>query len=319
MDAASLAHDGTLLLFGAGRSDSLQFALLDRRGRHVSQIGRPWAGSGYGTLSPDGQWVAAFGPGRSEETSDIWLHRVGASESKRVTFGPGSKGFPIWKPNGKEITFLWRDSPREPGDIGSQTIDATDAPTRLVSTTAHEYPDDWSPSGDVLLYSVQAGDSLYDIRYLQANQGEGGYTDHVYLASPSNEQVPQFSPDGDWVAYASDKSGAFEVYVGRFPPDGFQRQISVRGGTQPRWDPAGGALFYVHEDTLMRVSVETTGALTVGEPEALFARASLAVRPRRPRYDVMPGGEQFVVLEASTLQPSLKLTQNWYEEFRDRK
>src|SRR4029077_20841614 len=114
----------------------------------------------------------------------------------------------------------------------------------------------------------------------------------VYLSTPTNEQQGVFSPDGRWVAYQSNESGEFEVYVRPFPPGrGGQWLVSTGGGRSPRWKADGKELYYVARDArLMAVAVQAHGAtFAPGVPVALFP-AQISPAGQRQQYDVARDG-----------------------------
>ena len=137
-----------------------------------------------------------------------------------------------------------------------------------------------------------------------------------------SESNPTISPDGDWVAYSSDESGTFEVYVQRFPGLGERQQMSTGGGSQPLWSPDGRELFYSGPDQMMGVSVETGETLGVGNAEVLFqGMQQYLFQPGRRNYDISPDGERFLMLkpggaatDESSALAQMILVQNWHEE-----
>jgi eukaryotic-like serine/threonine-protein kinase len=111
----------------------------------------------------------------------------------------------------------------------------------------------------------------------------------------------QLSPDGKWIAFASDESGANEVYVQNFPDLAKGKwQISSNGGAQPRWRKDGKELFYLAVDgTIMAVPITTNAdSFQAGTPRGLFQSNLRTTDPRRPEYDVFPDGQQFLVITA---------------------
>jgi len=116
-----------------------------------------------------------------------------------------------------------------------------------------------------------------------------------------DELLPQFSPDGAWIAYQSNKTGRFEIYVQPFPGPGGDTRVSIDGGTQVRWNPNGKELFYVAaDDRLMAVPIgfgSNGKTVEPGTPLALFATTvgSMAINTNRQQYMVSPGGQSFVM------------------------
>ena len=137
-----------------------------------------------------------------------------------------------------------------------------------------------------------------------------------FLQTEFNETSAQFSPDGKWLAYASDESGRFEIYAAPFPEPGGKFQISSSGGIHPRWRRDGREIFYVALDRkLMAAEVETSPAFRVGAAHALF--------PTRPRaigsiYDVSSDGQKFLVANLTSEEASqpITLVLNWTAELK---
>jgi serine/threonine-protein kinase len=129
------------------------------------------------------------------------------------------------------------------------------------------------------------------------------------LRTKANEALPRISPDGRYVAYQSDTSGRWEVYVQPFPRGDGRWQVSVGGGQHPLWNPRGGELFYVSGNDLMAVAVTLLPAFRVGPPHRLFGgpdvRTVLSVPTLIPRfYDVTPDGRRFIVVQGNGMGSS---------------
>jgi hypothetical protein len=140
-----------------------------------------------------------------------------------------------------------------------------------------------------------------------------------FLATEFNEVAAQFSPDGNWLAYQSDRSGRFEVYLRPFPKSDREWKISTGGGQGPRWRGDGRELYFVAPDgNLMAAGVRTGETVEAGVPAPLF-KASMTPDPLTPTpYDVTADGQRFLVLVQSenTSQPSLTVTTNWLAKVR---
>ena len=122
----------------------------------------------------------------------------------------------------------------------------------------------------------------------------------MLLAHPKGgARAAEFSPDGRYVAYASDETGRDEVYVQAFP-SGTNWIASEGGGGQVRWSPNGHELFYVHDDALVSVPIGTQGTFSIGPPRVLFHNPNFQTSYDEPTYDVSPDGQRFAIIE--TLQ-----------------
>jgi len=138
-----------------------------------------------------------------------------------------------------------------------------------------------------------------------------------YLQTDFNELHGQVSPDGQWLAYTSDESGTWEVYVQSFPVLGHRRTISTNGGAQPRWRKDGKELFYLASDRrLMTVKIQpkldAQGMLDVSEPEPLFQTSIRGPLERQwLDYAVAGNGQRFLICETERTDPSMTVLLNW--------
>ncbi len=314
----SVAGDGTLAYVDFSGGGRQQLAWRDREGKKLEVIGQPQDRIVFPALSPDGRQVAVRGT--EDNNQDVWVHDVGRSLKRRLTFDAATDGLPIWSPSGKEIAF--RSDRGEGYDtIYIRPADGTGEPALLVDNALDERPNDWSPDGKYLLYSANGEETGWDLWYLKRKEDGGGFESVPFLQTSFTEYTAKFSPDGRFVAYVSDESGRNEVYVRPFPGGDGKWQVSGNGGTQPRWSKDGKELFYVERDTLMAVAAATTPSFTSGAVTRLFQDANL-LGPGNPRYDVSADGRRFVlpgpVAGAEEKPPSIHVVENWYEEFKDR-
>ena len=151
-----------------------------------------------------------------------------------------------------------------------------------------------------------------DIRMLPL---DGEPIPETFRATPFLEGFAKFSPDGDWVAYQSDRSGQMEVWVQPYRGEGAAVQVSTGGGVQPRWSLDGRELFFRRESAVVAVPIDTTGSLTIGEPQVLWQND----RWTPPyTYDVAADGETFIVaLTTGDAEPAKPIiVQNWFEELK---
>ena len=315
---ASVSNDGTLVYIDAAPPGPRQLVWRDREGGLLSPIGRPQQWIYAPRLSPDGRRVAARG--LEQGNHDIWIHEVGRDIKTRVSFDPAVDADPVWLPSGNEIS--WRTTRRGNAEIYYRRLDRDSESRALVASELTESPNDWCPDGSCLVYTVTSLENRGDIRFAERS-GEGDrFEARDFLVTPFNEVSAQLSPDGRFLAYCSDESGAYEVYVRAFPDGKRSRQVSRAGGCAPRWSRAGQELFYVEQDRLIAVPLITNPDFVAGEPEPLFRDPSLIMRSQLvANYDVAPDGNSFVLvntLEADAAQrraPSIHLVENWSLEF----
>jgi Tol biopolymer transport system component len=186
----------------------------------------------------------------------------------------------------------------------------------LLSTSQTKFPMDWSPDGRFLLYDSLDPKQGFDIWALPL---EGDRKPFEAVQTDFSERLAQFSPDGTWIAYQSDKTGRFEIYVQPFPGLGGDSRVSVNGGAQVRWNPNGKELFYVApDDRLMAVPIHFASngeTVEVGTPLGLFTTnvGSGALNTNRQQYMVATNGQSFVMNsvlgEAKT--PPITVILNW--------
>jgi serine/threonine-protein kinase len=143
-----------------------------------------------------------------------------------------------------------------------------------------------------------------------------------FLKTPFNESAPSFSPDGHWLAYVSDESGRYEVYVQPYPGPGGRYQISTDGGNEPVWNPNGKELFYRSVEKMMAVDITTQPSFTVGKSKMLFQGSYVPAGAAFPYYDVSPDGQRFLMIkpgeQSSFSATQIVVVQNWFEELKRR-
>ncbi len=182
-----------------------------------------------------------------------------------------------------------------------------------------QFPGAWSPDGETLafLHTIRNGENI-DIWTLSL---EGEREAEAFLNGPFDEIQPAFSPDGKWLAYVSDESGRFEVYVRPFARSGGRTQVSTQGGTEPRWAQNVPELFFRSGNTMMVVEISTEPSLTPSAPRVLFEVGYVdgGTRPGFPDYDVTADGRRFVMvqpMEPESAPTQINVILNWFEELK---
>ena len=133
------------------------------------------------------------------------------------------------------------------------------------------------------------------------------------------ETAPRFSPDGRWIAYASNESGRYEIYVRPYPGPGGKWQISADGGTEPLWNPKGRELFFRNGQKMMAVDYNAQPTFSAGKPKMLFEGPYVPTPRSFPDYDVSPDGQRFLMLKAveqAQASAPINVVLNWFEELR---
>ena len=189
----------------------------------------------------------------------------------------------------------------------------------MTESETMQWPYSWSPDGKVLAVVEFARVGPHDISMLpldaQSLSSARGTTEPFITSTSFREGRPRFSPDWRFVAYESDESGQFEIYVRSFPESGGTWQVSNGGGEAPHWSPKGGELFYRSGSTFMAVTYSADGdTFRPAAPHALFEGVFVSQRNYR-WYDVFPDGEHFLMMQTVGENQPVFIV-NWFEELK---
>jgi Tol biopolymer transport system component len=264
-----------------------RLAWFDRSGREVERLDSPTdAAANSLNLSPDQKRLAI---GRGQQRG-IWLLDL---ESHIIAPLVRLGNQPVWSHDGHRLAFAATKSSRVL-DLYTTTLDGNGRDELLLATAQTKTPSDWSPSNDVLLFRSIDPVTRSD---LWAMPLAGDHKPVVVLKTDADERDPQFSPDGRWIAYESDRTGRSEIFLQPNGP-GTAKQVSSDGGVQVRWRSDGRELFYVREDRqLMAVRVEDLNAANpiVRPPVALFPVPLAIGGPALQQYAPSRDGQRFLV------------------------
>ncbi|MFN7938073.1 MAG: protein kinase [Bryobacteraceae bacterium] len=257
----SVSPSGTAAYWtGSGGLDS-QLTWLNKEGKVLGTVGAPGAISGA-SLSPDGRTAAVSRP-TTQLGAEIWLMDLERGVDTKLTFKPTTNGYPIWTRDGRHVLFMDGTD-----GIGIIPVNGQGGVRLLLKGQGSlAAPSDVSPDGKLLLYVEGTVNSSLWVKPL-----EGDGKPYPYLEASFHQTAGQFSPDGKWVAYASNESGAFEVYVRPFPSGPGKWKVSPGGGNSPRWSPDGKELYYVApDDTVTAAAVSARdGQFNVSRIQPLF-------------------------------------------------
>jgi Tol biopolymer transport system component len=294
-----------------GNNLNTRLVWFDRSGRQLAKVG-PASEYRSLTLSPDGSQVILERNDPQVEFSDLWLGDLRRETFSRLTSNPTSEFYPIWSPDGRRAVF---SSLREGfGALWQKGVSLDDKEERLLKEDSTMlFTCDWSKDGRFIVYHRQSEKTGFDIGVLPLAGDRQPWT---YLATQFNERMGKVSPDGRWLAYESNESGRYEIYVQSFPEPGRKVTVSQGGGQLPIWRRDGQELYYISpDDKLMAVQVQTGPSFVAGAPAALFELGSYSRRNNRYGYDVSGDGQKFLVLrplEDASARP-LTVVQNWME------
>jgi DNA-binding winged helix-turn-helix (wHTH) protein/Tol biopolymer transport system component len=288
---------------GNGQGRAVWF---DRAGLRVGTLDTPSEVFAV-ALSPDERQLAASDA--LSPTAGIWLFDLRRHARGRLTTIGSS---PVWSRDGTRVVF---SSSQASGvlDLYQKASFGNEREELLLKSGHSIWPHDWSPDGRFIVYTSANPKSKMDIWLLSTADRKP----NPYLQTSFNELHGQVSPDGRWLAYTSDESGSWEVYVQSFPVAGNRRTISTAGGAQPRWRRDGKELFFLASDRrMMSVKVEpkldAQGGLEVSEPEPLFqTRIRGALVSSWLEYTVTANGQRFLICETERTDPSMTVLLNW--------
>jgi Tol biopolymer transport system component len=295
-----------------------QHAMFDRSGKQLSTVGGPVSTAGRLALSPDEKrMVSEHGVGTNAGAkTDLWITELGNGTESRFTFSPSASMVPVWSPDGKYVAFS--SGRGGPSQLYRKAANQAGQEELLpLQSEFPKLPTDWSRDGFIIFQQRSPG-TYFDLFALPVT---GDKTPIPLLHTEYNEIEGTVSPDGRWLAYASDESGIYEVHVLPFaptsskPPSG-NWTISIGGGRDPHWRGDGRELFYVASNRkMMAVPVRTDGdGIVRGTPEALFDVRFPVEGTTLSHYAVTADGQRFLIAadpETSSESPPLQVTVNW--------
>jgi serine/threonine protein kinase len=318
--APKVADDGTLVFVFGEAGAPTRLVWMDRAGKIVKNIQPdplPFQLPSL-RLSPDEkQLVQAT---RESGKTDYWIVNLARGTRTRLTFDNTARGwFCGWTPDGQRVMYASGNTPPL-YKIRLQAADGSGEAREFLSGLDASF----SADGKFVVYSAperQQSQQDWDLWYVGT---ESGAKPLPFLVTPKDQRYAEFSPDGNYVAYASNESGRYEVYVKPFPSGEGKSRVSIDGGFVPRWSRRGDELFFASGNDIMAVHVQTKPTLVLGQPQKLFTRRPVAADRAEgfyDSYDVSADGQRFVMLqsdEQTTTSQKLTIIQNWFAEFKDK-
>jgi serine/threonine protein kinase len=279
----SVSDNGVLVWLGAWQRD-YQISWFDREGKQIGVIDDPMkvrVGADP-HISPDGKRVVL------KREQNLWVRDLEKGTGLRIT--PTFAQSPVWSPDGGRIVY---------SAAAGMTVKAANGigDEELLLSGAN-FPSAWSPDGRFIIYQRRGVKTRFDMWVFPM---VGDRKEYQLTNSQFDEQTPQFSPDGRWLAYSSDDTGRYEIYVQSFSADGKlgsdKKVISTSGGRYPVWRHDSNELFFIAADgSVMTLSVKTDGSeFEFGAPKALFKSRMLSWFHNFHEFDVTPDGQRFLI------------------------
>ena len=289
---------------------------VDRKGaaQPLAAPPRPYE---FPRISPDGRRVVVSIRGAR---TTLWVFDIARETLTQLAVA----SYPVWTPDGKRVAFAFQQN------IFWKPADGSTSEVLLAATESPGFPVSWSADNRFLSFLTSTPETRQDIWVLPLDgdprqAGAEGRKPSPWLATRSNETAPMFSPDGRWLAYVSNESGRYEVYVRPYPGPGEKWQISSEGGRQPAWAHSGRELFYRIGDKMMVVDVTTGPSFSAGKPrmlfEGLYTHAAGPEEVLFSNYDISPDDQRLLMVQesdAAMAATQINVVLNWFEELKQK-
>ena len=279
---------------------------VDRQGRELaSLVQSPLADPLNPRLSPDGGRLALIVDG------DLWVYDLTGKPPVKLTFN-ASNDLPLWTRDGKRLLYAHNAPP--PQRLMSVAADNPGDTPVPASPEGHYHPHGWSHDGSELVAVINSySPTRWDLMGLR-DFGKEPPRPLLRTAAADGEAGAQLSPDGRWLACASNISGSREVWVQPYPGPGQPRRVSTNGGTDPQWARNGRELYYIEQsgaNKLMAVPVLKTATFDFGTPTLLFESSYAHLFGGPNSYDVAADGRFLMIKPAPAPSWSINVILNW--------
>ena len=261
----SVSENGILAYSSGGVATLRELAWIERSGKRLGLLGKPAAYAQMDVSRDEETLAVMIG---TTSAADLWIEDISRAVLSRFTFRSGITRSPVWSPDGSHVFFGYQSGGGYSGDIFSKAAGGNVSEELLLHAGINGFPEDCSPDGKWLVFSEYGPKTAADLWLLPLT---GARKPVPYLQTPFNEANARFSPDGRWLAYESNESGSFQVYVQSVPANGSKYQVSSSGGRVPQWRRDGKELFYVSADRkLMAVPIKLGVTVEAGAPSPSF-------------------------------------------------
>jgi Tol biopolymer transport system component len=313
-----VANDGSLVVV-TGSEPTRQLVSVDRTGA-TKMLSTEERAFGWPKVSPDGRRVALeIGEGGSPPKFDVWVHELSSGTFSRVTTGSTGYRTVGWSNDGKRILYMSSDSVHQGPNGGMSSLLSRAWDGSGSADTLHHV-------NDFTLFEGTVGPPHTWIAFRQITRrgpGATGATGDIgvmrldsvgsarpFVSSDATEVTPRLSPDGRYIAYASDETGALEIYVRSIDGSGQRLTVSTGGGTTPVWAPSGRELFYLSPTHMVSATITLGSQLAVAGRKELFEIGFY--RDGSPQFDIFPDGNRFIFIrESPSSVAQLSVIINW--------
>jgi len=307
------SETGDLLVYRTEASDKPRLTWVLPDGKRQNQTGTEDFYT-YVRVSPEGS-RAALQMGDDNGNLDVWTLEFARNMKTRQTFDPKPDQSPTWAPGGHEIAFTsvrtgtWQ--------IFRKNVETGQQEEQLTAQPGDKVAPDWGRDGRYLVF-VQIGATTAEDIWAMRMDGDD-HRPFPVLQTQSNDTNPALSPDGRWLAYESSQLGRPEIFVMRFPEPGSAAtaaspkwQVSLQGGSRPRWSGDGHSLFYVSLDDarIMRAGVRITPAGLESDAPGVYAEIPVMPEGRSP-FDVTRDGRLLLLERTISHSVPLVVEMNW--------